>query len=340
MTSEHASKDTGTARGPWQRGHGGRMLRRMKLVVFVVVLAAMMTEAHAERISALGLAPDGKTLVVASGDKRVRVVSLPDGKQLGRFALPEIPIATAVAPDGKRFAVGGFGMLALYELPAAKKVAAVEKPIGSLSLNALAYSPDGKTIAGAGDAGKMKLFDAKTGAPIKDLTGSEKILNDVAFAPDGKTLAAGGVDNAVFVWSTTGGAPLRTLKAGKGWIDGIAIAPDGKTLAAVDNNGVIWFWDPATGRELAKVTADSGWTNVIAGSRDGTRLAWSGTDGAIHVWDTKQRKIATTLPGFKAVITAIVFSRDRTKLIAGDYNGKLRMYDIAAGAATDLSLSE
>ena len=70
--------------------------------------------------------------------------------------------------------------------PGGKPQMAVAKPLGQLSVNGPAFAPDGKTIAGGGDAGKLTLFDAKTGAEVEMFSGARAILNEVAFAPDGR----------------------------------------------------------------------------------------------------------------------------------------------------------
>ena len=69
-------------------------------------------------------------------------------------------------------------------------------------IETLAFSPDGKTLLGAGSG--FKVWDIATGNLIADLT---EYFHDqhlgrfltVAFSPDGETLASGGWDG-VFLW--------------------------------------------------------------------------------------------------------------------------------------------
>ena len=64
----------------------------------------------------------------------------------------------------------------------------------SHSVNALVFSPDGKTLASASDDGTVKLWDAGSGAELQTLKGHSDSVRAVAFSPDGKTLASASDD--------------------------------------------------------------------------------------------------------------------------------------------------
>jgi WD40 repeat protein len=58
----------------------------------------------------------------------------------------------------------------------------------------------------------VKVWDARSGAPLLALTGHPDRVFSVAYSPDGRRLASGSSDTTAQVWDAPGGAELLTLK--------------------------------------------------------------------------------------------------------------------------------
>lgn len=67
----------------------------------------------------------------------------------------------------------------------------------------VAFSPDGRTIAGGSCDKTIKLWDMSTKQEISTLTGHSDWVNSVAFSPDGQTLASGSFDKTIKIWRVT-----------------------------------------------------------------------------------------------------------------------------------------
>lgn len=129
----------------------------------------------------------------------------------------------------------------------------------------MAFSPDSKLLASAGNRGTVRVWNAVTGQPLGPplpaATGLHPGVYDVAFSPDGKLLASADSDGTVELWnpltSQPVGAPLQT--SALNGVYGVAFSRDGNWLASADSDGTIQLWKMALLRHpYAALCADVG----------------------------------------------------------------------------------
>src|SRR5262249_11948146 len=138
-------------------------------------------------------------------------------------------------PDGKRLASAARGEIKVWDAETGQEFHTL--PARGFSV---AFSPDGRRIAGAGKrlfdgpgpsgSGEVKVWDAETGREVLTLQGHHTSGWNVAFSSDGQRLASFG-GRELRVWDAQTGQQLLVLKE-KGWGQYLAFSPDGHRLVA------------------------------------------------------------------------------------------------------------
>jgi WD40 repeat protein len=146
-------------------------------------------------------------------------------------------------------------------------------PGGQGRVRALAFSPDGKALAVARDAGTADLFELNKSSVARTLQPSE---NPAAVLD----LTAGHGENSS---EASAESSSDDNSENSTEMTALAFSPDGRIVATASNDGTARLWETATGRELLTVQHGSHVVSVTF-SPDGTRLATGSADGKLRLF--------------------------------------------------------
>jgi WD40 repeat protein len=262
---------------------------------------------HKREVAFVAATPDGKTLISASRwDHKIHFADLTTGQELRWLQENEFDDhAYAISPDGRYLAVGGilqlrivnpgqrswFPALRLIDIATGRTVRQLEGQEDSVY--SVAFSPDGKTLAGASFKKTIRFWDVATGketGTIEDAGGS------LQYSPDGKTLLVGA--GVIEFWDVATGKRTRPSPEGHPFgVLGVAFAPDGKTIVSSDMHE-IRCWDAATGNHLRRWSAHEP-DPLIRGPHflpDGKTFFTGGTDSMLRFWDATSGQEVRRIP--------------------------------------------
>jgi WD40 repeat protein len=286
----------------------------------------------------LAVSRDGQTLATGNGVGVIRLWNAATGQQIARFEGHSAAVECVAfsSRDPLLASAGADGVVHLREITASK----ARQRIGEIheKVRALAFSPDGRTLAVAGMG--IHLWDVRSGKPLGHHAASQR-FSCLAFAADGRILASGGEDKMVHLWEPGSGKEIRTLGGHDGPVGTVVFSSNATTLFSADSAGKIRVFDMATGRclrtmvarEAAKTSGnieDIG-SRPLALSPDGKRLASAGPDNRVLLWDpsTGQRLYPTApLPG---PCTAGAWSADGKQVASAGTDGTVWVWDPGTG---------
>ena len=200
-------------------------------------------------------------------------------------------------------------------------------------VNAVAVSPDGRSVATAGVDRTARIWDATTGKQRLELKGHEGKVTAVAFALDGKVVVTGAADGVVRLFGAVDGSPLHALRGHVREVRALAVSGDGRRIASGGADKTICLWDAADGALIRQMrpyqyragdNPDEGAVETLALSPDGAVLA-SGHrvfDFHVHVWDANTGNELARLEDETNHVAKVLFSPDGATLASVGTRGR------------------
>jgi WD40 repeat protein len=212
--------------------------------------------------------------------------------------------------------------------------------------NALAFSPDGKTLASSGSDRVLRVWELATGRAIQSVAGAARSFRDAVFA-DGQTLVTCGADRTIRIWEITEAPAVatgtvtitghcrHTLQGHSSGIWTVAVDTTSQVVASAGEDCNILLWERSTGRLLHKLQGHRYTVTALAFSPDGQTLVSGSPDQTVRLWNYRSyrplvelRDDSQSTSVHEQSIWCVALSPDGATVAAGYSDGSIVLWDI------------
>ena len=276
---------------------------------------------YAQMFVCMTHSPVGSTLTVLDGDRRLRLWDTQTCEHLKTIHLYKQSVGCiAIAPDGIRLA---------YEDDKINTINVLNTQTGEIEqtfvghrndITAVAFSFDGKTLAGGDSEGTIYLWDVTSAKITKVLESKSVNIRYLVFSPDGQLLVSS-TDGEVRFWDLITG---KTVKEVPGHT--VAPSPDFRTFLCV-NDGELQYWN-VDGDEPIMII-DKKVSNVVY-SPNGETFAYTHyEEGHICFGDANTGKVISSFAhGHIQGIWFLCYSPDGRTLATAGWDSTVKLWNV------------
>lgn len=207
----------------------------------------------------------------------------------------------------------------------------------SATVNSIAISADGQTIASGSDDRTASLWNLKTGKRICTFFGCSKGVFSVALSPDGQMVVSGDLDRTITSWKLDTKA-MRSFYSHSGspyshsgYVYSVAFSPDGQTLASGSADKTIKIWNLRRWVSTRTLTGHSDTVWSVAISPDSQTLASGSADRTIRLWHLSSWEQPRILTGHSGWVNSVAFSPDGQSLASGSGDATIKLWNLHTG---------
>lgn len=188
--------------------------------------------------------------------------------------------------------------------------------------SALAYSPDGQTVAVAGGAG-IVLLDPATLEETRLLDGFGGPVVTVDWSADGRLLLGGSQDGSARLFDVSSGEQIAMFEVSPAGVRGAVLSPDGSQVATIGEDNVVTRWLVEGSMSVERIAEEGTFPTGLAFSPDGQNLLIGSSAGMMV------RNLATgDTRDYPDLRGPVVFSPDGQRVASGKYNADSMSNDL------------
>ncbi len=193
--------------------------------------------------------PDGRMLAAPLSGDLVKVWDVETGEEVLTIETRLWPYRrVAFSPTGGLLAVLSGSSIELRDGVSGDMIRVLDA--GSGWVIAMAFSPDGSTLAAGVEDGVIRQWDVATGSLTATLAGHTAEVSAVEFDPSGGYIASGSGDSTVCLWNVETQEVVARVQHG-GPITWVSFSSDGTRLVTSSHDDTVRIWDVSTSEQTA-----------------------------------------------------------------------------------------
>jgi hypothetical protein len=283
-------------------------------------------------VTGLAFSPDG-TQLATSGYAEVLIWNAADGSLIRRIGgMPERISALAWDRKANRIAVAG-------GTPSQWGTVALADPLGQMPVRilcdmpetglAVAFSPDGKTLAAGGGDRTIRLFDVATGKQTHVFRQHADWVQSVVFSPDGTKLLSASRDRTARILNAQSG-DIETTYTGHDapLLQAIFTGKTGdEVLSLAAHSKEIHHWTVAKPTKPKLMKSE---TEISQFVRNNWALVLSHPQKTVEIEQLSDEKTIFTLLGHRDTVESMAVDASGN-LATGGYDGTVLLWELGCG---------